>query len=389
MEAHQAGRFAEAENGYRCMLSSEPSNPDALNFLGMLRCQTGHPAEGAELLRRSVEVDPANAHAWINLGNVLVTLEKDQEALEAFTKATELASDLPKAWFNLGVCLGRCKRPNDAASAFHRVLKLEPGYLPAYDFLTRLLHRLGNYKEAAELYREWLVYDPNNPIARHMVVATAGTEAPSRASIEYVQCLFDGFASHFDENLTNLKYRAPEWVAERLGRKVPADAKLDILDAGCGTGLCGPLLRPLAARLVGVDLSSKMLEKARTRGTYDELVEQELSQFMRSRPAAFDAVVSADTLIYFGALEEPLESARACLRPGGVLAFTMEWLDPAAGDAPYRLETHGRYSHSEAYLREVLRQAGFVDPDFDVRVLRTERREDVRGHIVSARAPVP
>lgn len=387
IEAHQAGRFEDAEAAYRRVLDERPADPDALNFLGMLCCQTGRAGEGAELLRRGIEADPANPHAWINFGNVLVKLDKDQEALEAFTKATQLAPKLPIAWFNYGICLGRCMRPNEAASALHQVLKLEPGYLPAYDFLTRVLHRLGNYAEAAELYREWLVHDPDNPIARHMLAATEGKAAPARASVEYIQCLFDGFASHFDANLTSLKYRAPEWVIERLGREVPPGGTHEILDAGCGTGLCGPLLRPMASRLVGVDLSAQMLEKARARGTYDELVRQELAQFMRSRPACFEVIASADTLIYFGALEEPIAAARACLRPGGFLAFTLERLDPAASDAPYRLETHGRYSHSETYLRSVLEQAGFVGIDLETRVLRTERGKEVLGHVVSARAP--
>ena len=88
IEAHKGGRFEDAEGAYRRVLELRPDDPDALNFFGMLQCQTARPAEAAELLRRSVEVDPANAHAWINLGNVLVTLEKDQEALQAFTKYT-------------------------------------------------------------------------------------------------------------------------------------------------------------------------------------------------------------------------------------------------------------------------------------------------------------
>ncbi|MGH8258910.1 MAG: tetratricopeptide repeat protein, partial [Steroidobacteraceae bacterium] len=260
IEAHKGGRFAEAEGGYRGVLAAAPADADALNFLGMLCCQTERPAEGAELLRRSTEVNPANPHAWINLGNVLVRLEKDQEALEAFTRATQLAPDLPIAWFNVGVCLGRCKRQDEAASAFHRVLKLEPGYLPAYEFLSRALHRLGNYAEAAEVYREWLAHDPGNPTARHMLAATAGGEIPDRASAAYIKSLFDDFAGHFDANLMSLKYRAPQWAVERLGREVPAGAKLEVIDAGCGTGLCGPLVRPMATRLVGVDLSAQMLE---------------------------------------------------------------------------------------------------------------------------------
>lgn len=389
MEAHQGGRVADAEAAYREVLQERPADPDALNFLGMLCCQTDRAEEGAALLRRSTEADPSNPHAWINLGNVLVKLDKDEEALGAFTKATELAPDLPIAWFNVGICLGRCKRAHEAASALHKVLKLEPGYLPAYDFLSRLLHRLGSYAEAAELYREWLTHDPDNPIALHMLAATGGAEIPTKASTAYIERLFDNFASGFDANLESLNYRAPQWVAERLGRLVAADAALQILDAGCGTGLCGPLLKPLAARLVGVDLSAKMLEKAEARRTYDELVVGELAQFMRGRPARFDAVVSADTLIYFGALEEPLSAARLCLRPGGILAFTLERLDPASSGAAFRLETHGRYSHSETYLRGALEQAGFVGVELETRVLRTERGREVAGHVVTARTAAP
>ena len=48
-----------------------------------------------------------------------------------------------------------------------------------------------------------------------------------------------------------------------LDGALPSASRPRILDAGCGTGLCGPLLRPLAARLVGVDLSEKMVELAR------------------------------------------------------------------------------------------------------------------------------
>ena len=360
---HKAGHLASAEAAYRRLLERRPEDPDALNFLGMLRCQAGDATEAEGLLQRSVQAEPSNPHAWLNLGNVLVVLGRQEQARTAFTQATELAPDLAVAWFNLGVCLGRCKQPLEAASALHRALKIEPGHLAAYESLGLVLHRLGNYAEAAQVYREWLAHEPDNPMARHMLAATSGAGAPPRAADEYVRRLFDDFAASFDENLASLGYRAPEHVARRLEREAAAHAPLDVLDAGCGTGLCAPLLRPLARSLVGVDLSAGMLEKARTRGGYDELVTAELCEFMRSRPAAFDAVVSADTLVYFGALEEPLLAARTCLRQGGRVVFTVERLAPECGSdedvSSYRLETHGRYSHSETYVRSVLEQAGF------------------------------
>lgn len=390
IEAHKSGLLESAETSYRHILSRRPDDPNALNFLGMLRCQTGDAAEAAQLLRRSVEVDANNPHAWLNLGNVLVILGKSEEARTAFTKATELAPDLAMAWFNLGVCLGRCKRPDEAASALHRALKLEPGHIPAYESLAVVLHRLGNYEEAAEVFREWLAHDPGNPMALHMLAATAGAAAPSRASDGYVRTLFDDFAATFDENLTSLQYRAPDLIAARLGREASGDASLDILDAGCGTGLCGPLVRSVARTLVGVDLSVGMIEKARARGGYDELVVAELCGFMGSRPGAFDVVISADTLVYFGALEEPLRSVRTSLRAKGLLIFTVERRDPAqdsgSQENSYRLETHGRYSHSEEYVRAALAAAGFGGISVEGGALRRERGSDVMGLIVLARA---
>jgi predicted TPR repeat methyltransferase len=375
----------EAEAAYRRILQDEPRNADALNFLGMLKCQTGNPRDGVDLLQRSVEADDTNPHAWLNFGNALLVEGDKERARGAFEKATQLAPKLPIAWFNLGVCLGRCRQPNEAASALHEALRLEPGYIPAYISLATLLHYLGNYTEAAQVYREWLIHDPGNPMALHLLAAATGDSTPERANDEYVKQLFDDFATSFDENLTALGYRAPELIVERLREAVGTDSALAILDAGCGTGWCGPLLRPLASRLVGVDLSKGMVEKARNRGAYDELVVQELSQFMRDHPNTFDVVASADTLVYFGALEEPLAAARQCLRAGGALVFTVERLDPAVCNDRYRLEPHGRYSHSEAYVRDVLAGAGFGDITLQTQTLRRERGADAKGHLVLAR----
>jgi len=334
------------------------------------------------LLSRSVEADAGNPHAWLNYGNVLLMNGDKEAARAAFEKATQLAPELPIAWFNLGVCLGRCRLPDAAASALHHALRLEPGYIPAYVSLATLLHYLGNYTEAAEVYREWLAHDPGNPMATHLLAAATGQDAPARANDGYVTQLFDDFAESFDENLTALKYRAPELIAERLKREIPFDASREVLDAGCGTGWCGPLLRPLARRLVGVDLSAGMIAKARARAVYDELVAQELCQFMGERPNSFDVIASADTLVYFGSLEAPLAAARKGLRPDGILVFTVEQLDSAG---TYRLEPHGRYSHSEAYVRRAAAEAGFGLLTLEEHPLRRERGHDVRGHLVLAR----
>ncbi|HEX8778847.1 MAG TPA: methyltransferase domain-containing protein, partial [Rhodanobacter sp.] len=167
------------------------------------------------------------------------------------------------------------------------------------------------------------------------------------------------------------------------GAVLPAPAAaLDVLDAGCGTGLCAPLLRPHARRLAGVDLSGGMVEKARQRGGYDALAVAELTAYLQERAAAWDVVLSADTLVYFGELDTVLEAAHAALRPGGWLAFSLE----AEEGEPDRvtLTASGRYRHSRAHVLRALERAGFRDIRIAEDSLRKEFGQPVRSWVVLA-----
>src|SRR6185503_20048517 len=187
------------------------------------------------------------------------------------------------------------------------------------------LYRAGRIDEAVAVYKEWLPVDPDNAVARHMLAASTGAETPQRASDNYVRQIFDSFAGSFEQVLDRIGYRAPTLISDFLDRVAPAnDASLVIADAGCGTGLCADFLRRRAQRLVGVDLSAGMLAKARARKAYDELIEIELAAWLAGRSAEFDLIVSADTLCYFGALEQALAGAAGALRPGGRVIFTVE-----------------------------------------------------------------
>ncbi len=220
-----------------------------------------------------------------------------------------------------------------------------------------------------------------------MAAALSGTQVPKRADDRYIASVFDHYAATFDEHLKHLEYRAPELVAANLAPQLETGGAAVLLDAGCGTGLCGPLLRPFCSRLIGVDLSPRMIEHARRRGDYEELVVAELVAFMRDRPGAFDAIVSADTLVYFGALEEVCQAAHDSLRSGGLFVFTVEAL--LTGDAPHQLLVHGRYAHRDTYLRSVLEQHGFAVLELRREALRMERLQDVIGYLVMARLVQP
>ena len=134
--------------------------------------------------------------------------------------------------------------------------------------------------------------------------------------------------------------------------------RLDVLDAGCGTGLCGALVAPFARRLVGVDLSEGMLAHAKEKNVYHALMKAELTEYLRDNSEAFDLIVSADTLVYFGDLKGVVAAFAGALRPNGLLVFTLEHAVGDSAGVDYRLELHGRYSHARAYVEQLLTTCG-------------------------------
>ncbi len=382
---HQQGRLREAEAIYLQLLLKQPNDVDALHYLGVLRMRQGRREEAIDFVKRALKLAPRNADAWNNLGNMLLAGNEEKAAEFAYTNTTNLKPDNAEAWYNLANLLRRQRRRDEAVRCYRRVLDLNPKFAGAYENIALLFLRIGRPDLTADVYRRWVAAEPDNAIARHMAAAYSNEKAPTRAEDEYVAKIFDRFADTFDESLANLHYAAPGLLTAALTEVIPfTERRLAVLDAGCGTGLCGPLLRSSARQLVGVDLSGGMLAKARERNLYDELHEAELVAFMRAHPREYDVVISADTLVYFGALEEAMSGAAGALKPGGVLAFTVE-AEPIGSTEKFRLHKSGRYSHTSDYVRECLEAAGFQVLLIEGGVLRKEAGTDVLGHIVLAK----
>ena len=421
---HQAGRLIEAERCYRAAFEKSPRMPEAahlvgrvlfdlqkpeealpwlhkagslgpsragaFNDLGNLLEELGRPEEAEDAYRRVLELEPGNADAHSNLGTALKEQGRVGEAAEAYRRAIELDPRHFGAYFNLGNLFKQEERFDEAASAYRQAVRIDPEKSDAHRNLCAALKSLGDWGRAAEACREWLDREPDNPVARHMMAAFSGEEAPARAADEYVVKVFDDFAATFDQQLASLSNSGPQRIAEALAEEgLTAEGGLDVLDAGCGTGLCGPVLRPCAGRLVGVDLSQRMLQKARQRNIYDQLTSGELTAFITAHPEAFDLIVSADTLVYFGHLEPVLAAVGSSLRPGGRFVFTLERMEtPPDDNVGYRLDRHGRYAHSPDYVTGCVSQCGLRLHRIKSVDLREQAGRPVGGLLVTAARPL-
>jgi predicted TPR repeat methyltransferase len=390
---HQRGRSDEAVELIRAALEITPRHPDAHNNLGNIHKECGRPAEAEACYRRALECAPGHHNALGNLAVVLEVQERLDDAFEAYGAMLRQAPDDARGHYLMGLFLRNhaqhMEHLEQSAECFRRAYELDRRNLRALEALGVALYALKRHDEARQVYRDWLAREPDNPVPRHMLAACGGAAAPPRAGDAYVRELFDGFADSFDEQLLhNLDYRAPQILVRALEEVLGTPgAELDVLDAGCGTGLCAPLVRPYARWLAGVDLSGGMVEKARIRGGYDMLQVAELTAYLQSRRDAYDVVLSADTLVYFGELRDVLAAAYAALRPGGWVAFTLEAMDDEADRT--ELTPSGRYRHSRHYVERVLSASGFIDARIATEALRRESGQPVAGWVVLARRPQP
>ena len=412
-------KLDDAEPVLLSVLQRWPGQPDALHFLGVLEHTRGHSEAALSLIRQAILGLPGQAGPLNNLGNVLVETQRFDEAVAAYRsclalkpdnidalnnlatmlrkrgehaesealcrKALEVNPEFAQAWYNLSLTLLEQGRVDEGLTAHSRAIVLWPRHLQARNAVPKALVHLGRLEEAAKLYREWLATDPDNPVIKHHLAACSGGAVPERASDAYVERTFDAFAATFDANLSALGYRAPQLVADLLRELLPPPARqFDIHDLGCGTGLCGPMVRDWARDLSGCDLSQGMLDKAERRHVYDDLHHAELVAHMRAHPARWDALICADTLCYFGELGEALQAAAQALHPGGHLVFTVEaWL--ADDGQPYHLQPHGRYAHQREYVSSALAGAGLQELVLRQEQLRSEAGKPVIGWLVAAR----
>jgi predicted TPR repeat methyltransferase len=414
----QRGQLEDAKQVYERILQVAPDHPDVVHYYGVLLHQLGRSVEAIETIERSLMLEPDRAECYSNLGIIFRALDRDDEALAAYTRAIELNPAHAEAHNNLGVLYRFMGKPAEAEAAYRKAIESKPSYAETYHNLGVLMtgqkrHReailcyfkvlsleparsedrrllaiahceIGERDKAIEIFEKWIKEDPASPVARHMLAAVSGQNVPARASDAYVELSFDGFAESFERKLEQLSYRAPTLVAAAIERSaLQPTATLDVLDVGCGTGLCGVLVKPYARRLVGIDLSTGMLLKARQKQVYDDLFKVELTHYLGGRRAEFDLIVSADTLVYFGSLEQVAAGASSALRSSGQFVFTLEELVTPPAGVEFRLETHGRYSHSQRYVEGVLQRAGFAT-DITHADLRTESALPVAGLVVRA-----
>ena len=381
----QMGRNADALLPLQKAAALLPGDAETHNNLGIVLQGLGRLEEAKASYQRALKIQPNYAQAHSNLGSTFQSMERLDEAEASYRRAIQIDPDYAKAHSNLGAALQAQGKLEEAERSFRQALQIRPDYAEAHYNLANTLYKLGRLEDALAHFQQQAKLAPGNAVTQYMIASMTGKN-PERAPIQYIEEVFNSYADKFDAHLQQaLQYGVPEKLAALVARHAPlAAGKWNILDLGCGTGLAGSAIAPFARQLVGVDLSAKMLEKARARNLYQRLECSDVLAMMRGEQASsYDLVISSDVFVYIGELGEIASEVMRLLRPGGFFAFSVEALGalPQSDECEYRLQETGRYAHSVKYLARLASTNGFLVQEMAAAQLRMDHGKPINGYI--------
>ena len=134
---------------------------------------------------------------------------------------------------------------------------------------------------------------------------------------------YDAWAQDYEQDVLSFGYKIPAIMSGLIGRYLPSDTGL-ILDAGAGTGILGENLAVMGYKdLIGIDLSAGMLELARKKGVYRNLLQMTLGQKLDFADNTFAAVVSMGVFTEGHAPAESFDELIRITEPRGYIIFSV------------------------------------------------------------------
>jgi predicted TPR repeat methyltransferase len=273
-----------------------------------------------------------------------------------------------------------------AADLLLQAIELAPGFASAWFTLGEIRQQLGERDDAVAAFRKARESDPDDRHGAGLRLMLLGAEQMSAMPPAYVRALFDQYAPKFESALVDdLGYRGPALLFKAVLSARAAAGKSAFfkraIDLGCGTGLAASAFAAHVDEFIGIDLSPRMVERARATGLYAQLEVSEMVEGLSNRPdASADLILAADAMVYLSDLAMLLREAKRVLTAGGLLAFTVE---THGGDGVI-LGEGLRYAHGAHYVRAAIEAAGLALSRLEHLSARNEDNTPVPGLVVAA-----
>lgn len=379
-------RLKQYEHALACFQSALVLNKNIAalhNNIGLVQDELAMFEDAKASFDQAIRLNSQYVQAFISKGHVCLKMSDQNGAIQSFKSALQIDPSRHAVWHQCVALHVQMQQWSEALVANQHARVIEPSNIDYRYAEAVILNQLGEVDKAKQAFIAMQdVGADGADLARYHLARYSGYPMPDKAPVKYVKNLFDGFAGHFDTDLvTHLNYQVPRLMGDIIHKARP-DVAINMLDLGCGTGLVGASLRSAPNRLVGVDLSSKMLAKAKEKQRYHELHESSIDVYLEAAVsqqmrAQFHVITAADVFIYMGDLALVFECVAGLLRANGLFIFSTE--DSAS--EPIFLTPSGRYAHHQTYIDQLANRHGFEIQACDAVDLRMELLQPTRGCI--------
>ncbi|RXJ68884.1 hypothetical protein CRV08_05450 [Halarcobacter ebronensis] len=320
-----------------------------------------------------------NFKACFELGDCYEKIKDYNKALFYFKKASKLNSKCYVCHLNMSKIYEKLSKFEFSLFHLDRVVSICPDFYEALFLIAQCYRKMKNESKMIEYLNKTLSKLPKHPGANHLL-ASINKEIISEFSSEYAEDLFDRYAGHFEEHLvSSLKYQVPFIIKEKL-ELLNLSNESKVLDLGCGTGLLGKTIIKQFSNIVGVDISTNMIEETRKKDIYSKLYIKDISDFLSQNTEKFDLIIAADVFIYIGNIETIFNYVEKSISSDGYFIFTVE-LSLETNIKDFQLAKSGRFSHDISYIVALCKNIGFEIVEKEEIILREENKIGQKGVI--------
>ncbi|MEP0201265.1 MAG: tetratricopeptide repeat protein [Halioglobus sp.] len=365
-------------------LEMNPNSATALTQKGGLLLESRQTKEAQACLEKALEINPYDANTQHYYGKLLSITGSRNAALAHLRNALDIEPTDVNARLTLASTLSEMKLFTAAVDELTMAADIEPGDSAIHYRLAMALLNKDDTDKAISCLERSIELNPTNGHARHFLAIAKGETTPT-APPDYVKDVFDDYAKTFESSLlTGLEYDGPNILRQMID-ELEGVVSTTLLDIGCGTGLAGTVFHDLASEMTGIDLSPRMLETAKEKGLYANLVNENAVSWLSNQTQIFDLFLATDVLIYVGNLEPLFQAVRSRSHSSSRFAVTTENLHEQ-GDGDIKLLRTGRYAHSEAYVIRAAQACGFTIEARKHAPLRKEKGQWLEGGYYILRA---
>ena len=371
-------RLNEAKINYEQSILINTNYAESYNNLGVVLEELARLDEAEKNFKKAISIRPLYAEAYYNLGNILKKTGQLEEACKIYKQAIVINLDYAECYSNLGVILQELGFTEDAEDNFKKAITIKSDFAAAHLNLIILLKKQKRYSEAKKCCEFALSINSDFFDIQYELATLGAGQTPVIMPGKYVASLFDSYASKFDNHLVNiLDYRAPTFMHEQYKRYCANKANNSI-DLGCGTGLTAEIFRNSVNHMIGVDLSQVMLSKAKIKNLYDELICDDICNYLEKNNNKFDLITCMDVLIYIGDLSNLFINVKKSLEVNGFFGFSIE----SSQFSTYELKSSGRYGHGLLYIKKMAKINNLSILEIKDINIRKENGNYIKGAVI-------